>query len=685
MSQLHYTIKMNINEDRIIYYKQKLNTICDNMIKTRPVKPVVFRPYIKSKFVQRELRKGIKIKLNEYYRNASNGDYVYVYVNIKSQYSTKVVLTANGASSYVVNNRENKFKSENKNKYVDGYYSEVIDVLEGDNQIVFKCMCNDDSFFLDYMVGHIFYPQFWTSDYLLWVRDTIGFGEYRDEQGFLLSELVKADEDKSYIDCCIVYPKDSEDDRFVDLGKLYNNKRGKYIIAYTVCKNDTGIRIKSDFEYKIFINGKKQSTAKSGDEIYIVFENAEGCCFESLCNESIYLPFVKHNRKRGMHWLLLGAIDSFENFVFSLTDVYTDLCGEQCFWRFADSESYLRPYLDTSFFGQWFYGLMVGQYGLLKASEFNKKYYNYFCGSMQVLVDYYQYMQYEAKEFGDASFLKRSVKKDDLDSIGTIGMNLCELYNREHDKLLRMKTLSLIKELGNCVDKNIPKMSDGIFYRINTMWADDAFMSCSFLSRLGDVTKDNRYFDEAVNQLILYTEKLFMNDEGVFSHIFFPEIGRANNVPWGRGNGWVYLAFADTIEHLPDNYKGKERLIEIFESAVIGLIDKQDITGLWHQVLTIEDSFLETSCTAIFSIAIAKGIKVGILDRKKYMPIVINAVEGILKYKVDADGNVFDVCRGSECKDDAEYYVKLETVCNDDHGTGVVIAAICELINLLAA
>ena len=675
---------MNLSEkEQLIDYKRKLSVICDNLIKTRPAEQVVYRPYKKPHFAQRTLRKGIKIDLGQYYRNALNGDYAYVYMNIKSQYTTKVMLTAKGASSYIINNHENDFKDENKNKYADGYYSEVIEVSEGDNELILKCVCTEDSFFLDYIIGHVFYPQFWTSDYLLWVRDTVGYGEYRDEQGFALSELIKAGENKSFGECSVVYPKESRDDRVIELGKIYNTQKGKYILAYTVCKNAGDIKINSDFEYEIYINRKKQNHAQAGDEIYIAFENKKGCRFESLCNENVHLPFVTHNRKRGMHWMLLGTLDSVDDFSFSLTKVYKNSYGEKNFWRFADSESFLRPYLDTSFYGQWFYGLMVGQYGLLRASEFDKKYYDYFRGSMKILAGYYRYMQYDAEEFGDAAFLKRSIKKDDLDSIGTIGMNLCELYNREDDEKSKEVIRSLITELSDCIDKNIPRMKDGTFYRIDTMWADDTFMSCPFLVRLGNITKESKYYDETINQLILYTEKLFIREKGVFSHIFFPKLGRANNVPWGRGNGWVYLAFAETIEHLPENYKGKDKLCEIFKTAVEGLTDKQDDTGLWHQVLTLKDTFSETSCTAIFAIAIAKGIKIGILDKQRYLPVVKNAVDGILKYKTDENGNVFDICRGSECKDDAEYYAKLETVSNDDHGIGVVVAAICELVDLL--
>ena len=49
-----------------------------------------------------------------------------------------------------------------------------------------------------------------------------------------------------------------------------------------------------------------------------------------------------------------------------------------------------------------------------------------------------------------------------------------------------------------------PRLADGTIARlwphVNTIWADDAFMALSFLVRMGEVTGDTKYFDDAANQ-----------------------------------------------------------------------------------------------------------------------------------------------------------------------------------------
>ena len=65
------------------------------------------------------------------------------------------------------------------------------------------------------------------------------------------------------------------------------------------------------------------------------------------------------------------------------------------------------------------------------------------------------------------------------------------------------------------------------------------------------------------------------------------------------------------------------------------------------------------------------------------MPVVEKAVCGLLKYSVDECGDVTGVCKGSGCKDDPNYYAQLETIKNDDHGTGMVLRALFELSKYL--
>lgn len=664
-------------------YIEKVKYIADRMLKTRPGGEVELRPYIKPDFVSKTLRRGINIDLKSYFGDAKHGDYAYVSVNLKSQYASEAAMTVKGACSFEVNGVVYGLGGKSPVKSCDEGEIFHVELKEGDNQVVFRCVCDCGEFALYYVCAHIYWPRYWTCDYLLWVRDTIPLDEYRGEQGFCVSELVKAGENKSYKDCSIIFPEPSKPDTLIDFNKLYGNESGKYAVAYTCVCTDGVLRIKPHGQCFVFVNDKKTDnySLKKGDEIKIICERTgDKWGFEDLTGNILKLPQVKQERENAFRWLLLGSFSNRDCPLVQFKEPFENADGKRTFWRFADGKTYLRPYLDTSFFGQWFYAVMVGETGLLYSSEYKQEYYGYFYDSMRILYEYYKYMQYDAKLFGDTPFLKRSVRKGDLDSIGTIGMNLCELYIREKSVTEKEKIMYVLDDLIKSIYKNIPRMNDGCFYRIDTMWADDTYMSCPFLVRMGNITGNEEYYDEAVRQLMMYKEKLYMENENIFSHIYFPDEKRSNKVPWGRGNGWLYLSLIDVIEHLPGNYEGRAELVTIYSNAVRGLCRLQSEQGLWRQVLNMPSSYPETSCTAIFSVAISRGISAGILDRDIYLPIVKKAVDGILNNSIDEEGNVTGVCRGSGCKDDPAYYAALETIKNDDHGTGMVLWALCCLI-----
>ena len=664
---------------------EKIIYIADRMLETRPKDVVVMRPCIRADFVSKTLRRGKHIDLSKYYTDAKRGDYAYVSVNLKCQYASKIALTVRGTDLFTVNGEN--YIVDGKSSYKTCKDGEIfhVDLNEGDNLAVFKCVCND-SFELYYNCAHIYWPEYWTCDYLLWVKDTIPMEEYRGEQGFCISDLVSAGEIREYDECGISFPKPTVPDSVIDFEKLYGEERGRYALAYSVADYNGELKIIPQGNCTVYINDKKAEnyTLKKGDEIKIICERTDdGWGFDCLSDDILSCPDFVHNRENGCSWLLLGSFDRTDGLNIQFKKPYKNYCDKMTFWRFSDGISYLRPYLDTSFFGQWFYAIMVGELGLLYCSEYKKEYEDYFCESMRIIYEYYEYMQYDAKLFGDTTFLKRSVRKGDLDSIGTIGTNLCELYIRESDVAEKQKIMSVLESLMASVYANIPRMEDGCFYRIDTMWADDTYMSCPFLVRMGNITDDEKYYSEAVSQLKMYKQRLYIESENIFSHIYFPDKKRANGVPWGRGNGWIYLTFIDVIEHLPQDFNGRDELIQIYLKAVGGLVKLQSEKGLWHQVLNVPASYLETSCTAIFSIAISRGINNGILDKEKYLPAVEKAVSGLLEYSVDEYGDVVGVCRGSGCKDDPNYYAQLETIKNDDHGTGMVLRALFELSKYL--
>lgn len=665
--------------------KQLLDTIeliASRLFETRPKSNIFLRPYINPDFVTRKQESFVSVELSKLYPQARCGDYLYTAVDMKVSHNTVYALTFKGADRIWLNGEEVTIRDLS---LPDGWQKVEINMRAGFNSLVFKCPVTKERFSLDYIVATVFYPHLWVSDYLHWCRDTIPVKEYADEQGFAVTELVKKGENKNFEDCEIIFPKPSVNDDVIDFKAIYSNANGEYAYALSFARTDGILDIKSDNELTIYINGKKTEDLKvsSGDCILIACKRDSKWGFECNSNDILYLPQVTSVRKNGVHWLLLGAMGTDDAIDVQFIKPYKNAEGEYTFWRFADRDTYLRPYLDSCFFGQWFYGLMIGEYGLLKASEYKKEYYEYFRDSMRILAEYYPYMQYDGALFGDTPFLKRCINIKALDPIGTIGMNLYELYIREKDETLKNDILYVLNCLADITLKKIPRMEDGTFYRIATMWLDDTYMSCPFLVRMGRLTGDTKYYDEVILQLKNYTKLLYIDKYNVYSHIYFPKDNKANEVPWGRGNGWVYLALVDVIEHLPEDYIGRDELIDIFRKAIGGLVKLQSESGLWNQVLTRPETYMETSCTALFAVAISKGIKLGILEKDVYLSVVEKAVNGIIDNSVAENGDVNGVCRGSGCCYDWEYYAQLEIVCGDDHGTGVVLAAICEYINLM--
>ena len=675
---------MNFNDNTVMdrkSLKSMVKLISNNMIKTRPEKKVEYRPYIKPDFVKRSIRSGVVVELGEFFKGYACGDYAYVSTDVLSQDNSLVTMSVKNVSKMWVNGEAWKISEDEM-----AYKKLTVELEKGYNHVIFQCVAQKNSFNMEYTIGHVCYPWLWICDYLLWVKDTVPMKLYKGEQGLAVSELVKKDESKSFDECKTEYPKKPLDDNIIDLNLLYGDEKGEYAVSYTNVKKDGILNIKGE-NIRIFKNNVEvgcKSEVKKGDIIFVVSKRSDGKWgFECESNDILHLTFLTSERNCGDKWIHIGAFDNSDIPVFGLDSLYKTAEGKLTYWRFTEKDVYLRPYLDTSFFGQWFYGLMVGEYGLMRAGELFGKYYQYFRKSMGIMIDYYEYMQYDAMMFGSPTFLKRSISKDDLDSIGTIGMNICEIYNTETDEVVKEKIMVILQELIGSIYRNIPRMEDGSFCRNGVVWADDTYMSCPFIVRMGNITGDTRFYDEAIKQLLNYTKMLYMNDEGVFAHIYYIDEEENSGVPWGRGNGWVYLSFAEVIEHLPDGYNGKSELEEIFRNAIAKLVKLQGENGMWHQVLNVPSSYNETSCTAIFLLAIAKGIRMGLLDYDIYFEVIKKAVTGLLSESVDERGNIFGVCRGSGSSKDANYYASLGTVLNDDHGTGMVIAALCEMIELI--
>jgi len=161
------------------------------------------------------------------------------------------------------------------------------------------------------------------------------------------------------------------------------------------------------------------------------------------------------------------------------------------------------------------------------------------------------------------------------------------------------------------------------------------------------------------------------------SHVYDFKFNKPTNIPWGRGNGWVLFSLAELLRVLPEDHADREELMRFFRDLCEGYLALQGENGLWHQVLTMPESYEETSCTSMFVYAYAHGIRCGWLaDREPYIAAVEKGWQGLARLAIDKHGNIYGVCRGSGYAFSPLYYKDdLSWNLNDTHGIGIVMLA----------
>lgn len=268
----------------------------------------------------------------------------------------------------------------------------------------------------------------------------------------------------------------------------------------------------------------------------------------------------------------------------------------------------------------------------------------------------------------------------ELDDCGAMGGGLIEVYR----EVKRDDYKAYLDKAAEHILTGQERLEDGTLVRSGphrfTLWADDLFMGNVFLARMGALTGDPEYFDDAARQVINFTKYLFNPYTQLYYHGYYSDIDKQNVAHWGRCNGWVMLAQADLLEFLPEGHPQRDKLLEIFLRQVIGISRYQDKTGLWHQLIDKSDSYLESSCSAMFIYSIAKAVNKGWIP-ESYASIAREGWKG-LKTKIRPDGQVEDICIGTGMEDNLVFYYERPAQLNDIHGLGAVLLAGVEILKL---
>ncbi len=216
----------------------------------------------------------------------------------------------------------------------------------------------------------------------------------------------------------------------------------------------------------------------------------------------------------------------------------------------------------------------------------------------------------------------------------------------------------------------------------NTLWLDDMFMSLPAVAQMGKLTGDNKYFDEVANQVLLFEKKMFNREKNLFMHGWVEGMSEHPEFRWARANGWAFMTLAEILEVMPENHPQRGKILDLFQRHAKGLASYQSGSGFWHQLLDKTDSYLETSATAIYAYAYARGVNRGWLDKKAYAPMTLLAWNAV-STKVNAKGQVEGTCVGTGMAFDSAFYYHRPISPFAAHSYGPVLLASAEVLQML--
>ena len=278
--------------------------------------------------------------------------------------------------------------------------------------------------------------------------------------------------------------------------------------------------------------------------------------------------------------------------------------------------------------------------------------------------------------------VRRVIDPHALDDAGAVATSMIKV-------LLKDPTAPLRERVNHYTDYILNKeyrLADGTFARLrpqkNTVWLDDMFMGVPAVAWLGNLTGDDKYYDEAARQVVQFAQRMWVKEDGLFRHGWVEAMQPHPAFYWGRANGWALLTMCEVLDVLPASHALRPQILDLLQAHIQGLARRQHHDGFWHQLLNRSDTYLEASATAIYTYCIAHAINQGWVDAKAYGPVALLGWQAV-NQSVNEQGQVENVCVGTGMGFDAAFYAYRPVHVMAAHGYGPTIWAGAEIIRLL--
>jgi unsaturated rhamnogalacturonyl hydrolase len=272
---------------------------------------------------------------------------------------------------------------------------------------------------------------------------------------------------------------------------------------------------------------------------------------------------------------------------------------------------------------------------------------------------------------------------------------LCHSFLKAKLAGIQVDYTQMIGICGDFVTKQEYRLKDGTLARggpdgkggvkmrplPDTLWLDDMFMGVPTMAYLGKTTGERKHYDDAVNQVLQFSKRMFNPQLGIYMHGYVEGMRDHPEFHWARANGWAVIAMVEVLEVLPKEHRGYKPVLEQLRAHVKGLAAYQTKEGFWHQLIDRDDTYQETSATAIYTYAIARAVNRGYVDAQMYGPMA-NLAWNAVASKVTNAGQIEGICVGTGMAFDPAFYAFRPTSVKAAHGYGPALLAGAEIIEM---
>lgn len=297
----------------------------------------------------------------------------------------------------------------------------------------------------------------------------------------------------------------------------------------------------------------------------------------------------------------------------------------------------------------------------------------------------------------DGKLSKYDADEYNIDHI-TPGRAIITLYRVTNDKKYKDAAELIRSQL-----KTHPRTKEGGFWHKKIypyqMWLDGLYMGEPFYAEYSMVWNENNW-DDIANQFVWMEKHSRDPKTGLLYHGWDEskqqkwankETGMSPHV-WGRAMGWYAMALVDVLDYFPKNNPRRAELVAILNREAEAIAKYQDKkSGVWYDIVdlpTRPKNYLESSGSAMFVYALAKGLRQGVLP-EKYLATARRGWAGIQKefIKEQPDGNLnwegtvsVSGLGGNPYRDGSfDYYMSEKLRTNDAKGLGPAVMAAVEM------